>query len=80
MLHLVVISLGQTSIKVSLLDYTIDIMVSKFVILVFEKAGAGVYGMVSVFPSEGGFCVSDAEALKVLYTTIAASTELTTLF
>ncbi|KAF8597590.1 cytochrome P450 [Ceratobasidium sp. AG-I] len=30
----------------------------------FERAGAGVYGMVSVFPPEAGLCVSDVEALK----------------
>ncbi|KAF8597591.1 cytochrome P450 [Ceratobasidium sp. AG-I] len=30
----------------------------------FEGTEAGIYGMVSVFPSEAGFCVSDAEALE----------------
>lgn len=31
---------------------------------VFEKYGAGIYGAISIFPTEGGFCVSDLEALK----------------
>ena len=62
--------LGQTNIKVSHLNFVTDTRVSKLGALVFESAEAGVYGMVSVFPSEGGFCVSDAEALKVLYPTI----------
>ena len=33
--------------------------------LAFKQAGAGIYGMVSVFPLESGFCVADAEAIKV---------------
>ena len=53
-----------------------DISVTRTTTLVFEKFGAGaaIYGMVSIFPSEGGFCVSDLEALKVRCSTIPTST------
>lgn len=59
------ISVGQASIKVSHPNLSSYDIVSNFATPVFEKAGAGVCGMVSVFPAERFLCVSDAEAAKV---------------
>ncbi|KAF8607079.1 cytochrome P450 [Ceratobasidium sp. AG-I] len=36
---------------------------------VFRQAGAGIYGMVSIFPLESGFCIADAEVIKHIAST-----------
>lgn len=33
--------------------------------LVFKQVGSGVYGMLSLFPTVGTICVSDADTIKV---------------
>ena len=57
---------GGASIQVGYPNLVAITRVSNFSVLVFNKTNAGIYGIVSIFPSEGGYCVSDAQALKVL--------------